>query len=50
MGRQLNQGGVKVSHPVHQDRPIPLEVVGQQHQRRTVGELIAATLVPIAST
>ena len=39
MGRQPSQGGVKVSHPVHQDRPIPLEVVGQQHQRRTLGEL-----------
>jgi hypothetical protein len=24
MGRQLNQGGVKVGHPVHQDRPVPL--------------------------
>ena len=39
MGRQLNQGDVKVSHPIHQDRTIPLEVVGQQHQRRTLGEL-----------
>ena len=39
MGRQLNQGGVKVGHPVHQDRPVPLDMVGQQHQRRTLGEL-----------
>ena len=50
MARQRNQGGAKVSHPVHQDRPIPLEMVGQQHQRRTLGERTAATLVPIAST
>jgi hypothetical protein len=38
-GRQRNQGGAKVGHPIHQDRPVPLDMVGQQHQRRTPGEL-----------
>jgi hypothetical protein len=39
MGLQLNQGGAKVGHPIHQDRPVPLQVVGQQYQRRALGEL-----------
>jgi hypothetical protein len=38
-GRQRIQGGAKLGHPVHQNRPVPLDVVGQQHQRRTLGEL-----------
>jgi hypothetical protein len=39
MGRQPSQGDVKVGHPVHQDRPVPLQVLGQQHQGRALGEL-----------
>jgi hypothetical protein len=31
--------GAKVGHPVHQDRAFPLDVVGQDHQRRAGGEL-----------
>src|SRR5215211_2950587 len=49
-GRQRNQGGAKVGHPIHQDRPVPLDMVGQQHQRRTLGELDRGDPSPIAST
>ena len=50
MGRQLNQGGVKVSHPVHQDRPIPWRWSASSASGGPSVSWIAATLVPIAST
>jgi hypothetical protein len=50
MGRQRSQGGVKVGHPVHQDRPVPSRCSANSTSGERSVSWIAATLVPIAST
>jgi hypothetical protein len=50
MGLQLNQGGAKVGHPVHQDRPVPSRWSANSTSGGPSVSWIAATLVPIAST